>query len=183
MKKISNLLALIFLASCAIGSGENSAMIVGEKGYFPQLVGIDLEGERRELPKSFDNKINIVAVAFKREQQENVNGWIKVADEIIAKRSDVNFYELPLIYELNPVSRSFINNGMRRGVLGEKARKRTITVYTNREQFFEEMQMKEEKIYLLVIDQEGEILHRIEGDATSENVNSLKKKLKNIRSR
>lgn len=176
MKKISNFLALIFLTSCAIGSGENSAMVVGQKGYFPQLVGIDLEGEKRQLPQSFDNKINIVAVAFKREQQENVNGWIKVADEITAKRSDVNFYELPLIYELNPVSRSFINNGMRRGVVGEKARKRTITVYTDRQKFFEVMKMKEEKIYLLVIDRKGKILQRIEGDATKKNVKELKKK-------
>lgn len=175
MKKITNFLVLTLLVSCAIGAGENSKMVTTKEGDFPQLVGIDLEGEKRELPKTFNNKINLVAVAFKREQQENVNGWIKVADKIIAKRSDVNFYELPLIYELNPVSRSFVNNGMRRGVLGAEARKRTITVYTNREQFFEFMKMREEQIYLLVIDEKGKIIQKIEGDATAENIAKINK--------
>lgn len=174
MKKIINILLVVFLTSCAIGAGENSQISEVKRGYFPQLIGIDLEGQKRQLPQSFNNKINIVVVAFKREQQKNVNGWIKVADEIILNRSDVNFYELPLIYELNPISRSFINNGMRRGVLGEKARKRTITVYTNRQKFFEMMNMKEENIYLLVLDKEGKILHRIEGDATNEAISQLK---------
>ncbi len=177
MKNILKLVSLIFLTACSIGAGENSKMIVGKKGYFPQLVGIDLEGERRELPQSFTNKINIVVVAFEREQQANVNGWIKVVDEIIAKRSDVSFYELPLIYELSSPSRSFINNGMRRGIPDVKARKRTITVYTNRDEFFKVMKMEGEKIYLLVLDANGKILQRIEGDATEKNVKNLRKKL------
>jgi hypothetical protein len=181
MKKIFTVLTLVIMASCAIGAGENSKMVEPQKGYFPQLVGIDLEGERRELPKTFDKNTNIVVVAFKREQQTNVNGWIKVADEIIAQNADIGFYELPLIYELDSVSRSFINNGMRRGIPDVKARKRTITVYTNREDFFKTMQMKEESIYLLVIDQSGKILHRIDGDATSKNIVNLQKFLKKSR--
>ncbi len=181
MKKIFSALILLIIASCAIGAGENSKMVELQKGYFPQLVGIDLEGERRELPKSFDKKTNIVAVAFKREQQTNVNGWIKVMDEIIEKNTEIGFFELPLIYELDVVSRSFINNGMRRGIPDVKARKRTITVYTNREDFFKAMQMKEGSIYLLVIDQSGKISHRIEGDATDKNVASLQNFLKKSR--
>lgn len=142
------------------------------------MTGIDLQGNKRELPQAFDKKINIVVVAFKREQQSNVNGWIREVDKIIAKNSEVGFYELPLIYELNPLSRSFINNGMRRGVIDEKSRARTITVYTNREQFFKMMNMEEQKIYLLVIDKNGKILQRIDGDANEKNVLLLKKKWK-----
>ncbi len=178
MKKILNLFIIIFFTACSIGAGENSKMIASKKGYFPQLVGIDLEGERREIPQSFNNKINIVVVAFKREQQKNVDGWIKVVDEIISQRSDINFYELPVIYELNSVSRSFINNGMRRGVVGSKARKRTITIYTNREVFFQHMKMKENNIYVLMLDKAGKVIQKIEGDATSENIEKLKNKLR-----
>lgn len=175
MKKILTVLTLLLVTSC-IGFGVNSKIEANKDGFFPQLTGIDLEGEKRELPKAFENKINLVVVAFKREQQENVNGWIKVADEILEKNSEVGFYEIPLIYELGAISRGFINNGMRRGIPDIKARKRTITVYTNREEFFKMMKMKEEKIYLLVISNQGKIMQRIEGDATKKNISALKKK-------
>ncbi|MBU6140911.1 MAG: hypothetical protein KGP29_05105 [Proteobacteria bacterium] len=178
MKKILLALSLTFITACAIGAGENSKMIAAKNGFFPQLTGIDLEGEKRELPQSFDKKLNIVVVAFKREQQENVNGWIKATEEVLAKKPEIGFYELPLIYEMDAISRKFINNGMRRGVPGAKARKHTITVYTDREKFFELMKMKEEKIYLLALNQEGKILLRIEGDATKKNTAALMKFLK-----
>ncbi len=178
MKKIILVLSMSFLASCAIGAGENSKIIAAKNGFFPQLTGIDLEGVKRELPASFDKKLNIVVVAFQREQQENVNGWIEATKEVLVKNSDIGFYELPLIYELNAVSRRFVNNGMRRGVPGAEARKHTITVYTDREKFFELMKMKEEKIYLLVLNQDGKILRRIEGDATKKNTAALMKFLK-----
>ncbi len=176
MKKITAILLLSMLLNSCIGAGENSEISANQKDYFPNLVGIDLQGNRREVPKSFSNKINLVAVAFKREQQENVNGWIKVADEIMAKNPEVSFFELPVIYQLNPISRSFINNGMRRGVIEERARSRTITLYTNREEFFKVMEMAEDKIYLLVISDKGKVMQKIEGDATAQNVKSLKEK-------
>ena len=179
MKIISALLLPLILASCMIGSGENSKIVANKSGFFPQIIGIDLEGEKRPLPQSFDKKLNIVVVAFKREQQENVNGWIKVADEILAKNSEIGFYEVPLIYKLNGFSRTFINNGMRRGIPDIKARKRTITVYTDREEFFKMMKMREDKIYLLVVDRDGKILQCIEGDATKQNVQLLKKSVLN----
>ncbi len=175
-RKVLTVVLLFLLSACAIGAGENSAISLKENGYFPKLTGIDLQGNKRDLPQAFDKPINIVVVAFKREQQKNVDGWIKVVDSVSAKNPEIGFYELPLIYELNPLSRRFINNGMRRGVVDEKARARTITVYTNREEFFKIMKMQEDKIYLLVIDKSGKIMQRIEGDATKKNVALLKKK-------
>lgn len=176
IKKISTLAVLFLCSACAIGAGENSAISLDKNGYFPKVTGIDLQGNKRDLPQAFDKPINIVVVAFKREQQKNVDGWIKVLDPIVEKNAEVGFYELPLIYELNPLSRRFINNGMRRGVVEEKSRARTITVYTDREKFFKIMKMREDKIYLLVIGKNGKILQRIEGDATKKNIALLKKK-------
>jgi hypothetical protein len=175
-KKIIAVSAIVVLCSCGIGSGVNSSISLDKNGYFPNLTGIDLQGNKRQLPETFDKPINIVVVAFKREQQANVNGWIYEVDKIANKHPEVAFYELPLIYKLNPLSRSFVNNGMRRGVIDEKSRARTITVYTDREKFFKIMNMNEDKIYLLVIGNKGKILQRIEGDATKKNVALLKKK-------
>lgn len=175
-KKFSALLLALLLCSCAIGAGKNSEISKPKSGFFPKVVGIDLQGKERQLPDAFDQTINIVVVAFKREQQRYVDNWIKVVDAIAEKNPEVAFFELPLINQRNFVARSFINNGMHRGVTTEKARARTITVYTNRDKFFKMMKMREDKIYLLVIGRNGKIMQRIEGNATKKNISLLKKK-------
>ena len=176
MKKyLTSLLCLLSLQACLIGSGKNSEIEVKSAELFPTITGIDLLGKQRELPKTFEGKLNIVAVAFKREQQADIDGWIPDFEKITSKNSAVNFYEVPLIYELSSFSRAWVNNGMRFGIPNEAARKRTITVYTNRDKFFEIMKMKEDSIYVLLLDSAGKILWQTEGLATADKLAELQK--------
>jgi hypothetical protein len=177
MKTLIAITLLLLLQGCFIGSGENSEIISNAPNVFPQLVGIDLNGDRQELPKKFSKKFNIVIIGFKREQQELINPWIEAFKEIKKSNQEIDFYEMPLIYELGAFSRAWVNNGMRFGILDEEARKRTITVYTNRDQFFKIMQMNVNQIYLLLLDNQGEILLKIEGDFSQEKLKLLSKKL------
>lgn len=180
MKNLLVIMSLITLSSCLIGSGENSKILnLGEK-KFPKLTGIDLNGNKKLLPESFDGKLNIVAIGFEREHQEAINTWIKLADEIIAKNPEIKFYEVPLIYELSTFSRSWVNNGMRFGIQNEIARKRTITVYTNRDEFFNIMQMKGDRIYVAIINKEGDILWITDGVASKEKIESMQKFIKDL---
>ena len=180
MKNLLVIMSLIALSSCLIGSGENSKILnLGEK-KFPKLTGIDLNGNKKLLPESFDGKLNIVAIGFEREHQEAINTWIGVADEIIAKNPDIKFYEVPLIYELSTFSRAWVNNGMRFGIQNEIARKRTITVYTNRDEFFNIMQMKGDRIYVAIINKEGDILWITDGASSKEKIESMQKFIKDL---
>ena len=69
----------------------------------------------------------------------------------------------------------FLNNGMRFGITDEIARKRTITVYANRQEFFKLTQMKEEQIYALLLDSGGKIIWKTEGVADNKKISDLKK--------
>jgi len=181
LKKISLLIIATLLSSCLIGSGENSKIIDSGKNKFPSLVGIDLEGNKRELPNFFDAKYNIISIGFEREHQEAINGWIKIIDPIIAKNNHLKYYEVPLIYELGGFSRAWVNNGMRFGIQDKIARKRTITVYTNRTEFFRIMNMSGKKIYTLILDKEGNVIWRAEGLANEANIKSLENFLKKLK--
>lgn len=180
MKKIYLILTIMSLTSCMIGSGENSS-IQANADKFPLLSGINLDGIKHDLPKDFAGELNLVAIGFEREHQEAINTWIKIADEIIQNNPKIKFYEVPLIYELGGFSRAWVNNGMRLGIQDKIARKRTITVYTNRDKFFEIMNMKGDKIYVLLLDKDGKILWRCEGLAHQKNIESLQKILKKIK--
>ena len=175
MKKLIQLFLLFALQSCMIGAGENSKIEANKNNYFPKITGIDLDGKKQELPAAFKNKFNLVIVAFKREQQSEVDTWIKAIEPILKENSNLSFYEIPLIYEISAIGRMWVNNGMRFGIPDEVARKRTITVYTNREEFFRITNMKEDNIYALLIDANGKILWKVEGVANKANIAAVKK--------
>jgi hypothetical protein len=161
------------LQSCLIGSGENSKIEANKDNYFPKVSGIDLQGKKQDLPKVFDNQFNLVIVAFRREQQEQVDSWIKAIQPILKEKTNLSFFEIPLIYELSSPKRFWVNNGMRFGIPDENARKHTITVYTNREEFFKITKMQEDKIYALLINKEGRILREEEGVADKGKIKNL----------
>ncbi len=173
MKKIILLISLITLQSCMIGAGENSKIEANENNYFPKITGIDLDGKTQNLPAVFNNKLNLVVVAFKREQQAEVDTWIKAIEPILKENPNLSFYEIPLIYELSSFKRMWVNNGMRFGIPDPKARKRTITVYTNREEFFKITKMEKNKIYTLLLDNNGKILWGKEGVADESKIKDL----------
>ncbi len=175
MKKIIIFVLLFILQSCVIGAGENSKIEVNKNNYFPKINGIDLNGKMQEIPKVFNNKINLVIVAFKREQQIEVDTWIKAIEPLLKENLNLSFYEIPLIYELSAFKRIWVNNGMRFGISDKVARKRTITVYTNREEFFSITKMQENKIYALLIDADGKILWKEEGIADQTKIENIKK--------
>ena len=175
MKKLMLLSLLAVMQSCFIGAGENSKIEADKNNYFPKITGIDLNGKKQEIPAIFKNKFNLIIVAFKREQQIEVDSWIKAVEPILKENTNLSFYEIPLIYELSVFKRMFLNNGMRFGITDEVARKRTITVYTNRQEFFKITQMKEEQIYALLIDDNGKIIWRVEGVADDKKISDLKK--------
>ncbi len=173
MKKIFLITLTLFLQSCLIGSGENSKVEINQNNYFPKVSGIDLEGKKQELPQVFNNEFNLVIVAFKREQQSEVDTWIKAIEPILKEKQNLSFFEIPLIYELSNFKRFWVNNGMRFGIQDEMARKRTITVYTNRDEFFKITKMKEDEIYALLIDKNGKILWQGEGIADDKKIKIL----------
>lgn len=156
-----------------IGTGKISEMGQTKAGFFPFLVGIDLHGKKRLIPDSFLGKLNLVAVAFERKQQADVDTWIDVAEEWMLLHKDLRFYEVPLIYKVNAPYRFWINNGMRSGISESVARERTITVYTDREAFLSMMNMKVEKISILLLDDGGKILCPHDGPTTEEAVREI----------
>ena len=176
MKKFFIFVAFILLTSCALNPSVNSNISLSRNGNFPNLSGIDLQKNKRELPQLFDKAINIVAVTFRRDQQRYVNNWAGVIDAISEKNPEVGFHQLYLLQEQNLLARSLMNDELREDIFDERSRARTITVYTDRKKFLKIMKMREDTLYLLVIGKNGKIMQRIEGSANKKNVSLLKKK-------
>lgn len=152
-----------WLSGC-IGAGGNSAVEPLDTDRFPMVTGISLLGDEVTLPGGFEGKVNLVSMGFERGHQNDIDTWIEALPAMQRDAPALRFYEVPVIYEAGPLFRWWLNNGMRIGVVDEAARRRTITVYTDRERFKDAVRLEDiEEIQTLLLDREGRIVSRWAG--------------------
>lgn len=141
--------------------------------HLPQLEGENLLGDPLSFPKDLTAPLTLIVMGFKREHQKNIDTWIQTFKEKSFADQSVDFFELPIIYEVGMVKRLFINNGMKRGIPDPEQLKRTVTIYMKRQNLFEALKMKEDRIYSFLVTKKGEILWRREGAASVQKVKTL----------
>ena len=141
---------------------------------FPTVSGENLEGHKLTLPRDFEQKRNILVIAFKREQQRESETWAPLIKRLTTEYADLAFYELPTIAALSPLRRWWINNAMRSALPAQGTRHATITLYIEKEPFKQALEIPdEESIYVLLVDQSGTILWRSQGPLSQEKERDL----------
>ncbi|HEY0971478.1 MAG TPA: hypothetical protein VGE02_10980 [Gemmatimonadales bacterium] len=131
---------------------------------FPVVEGSNLEGRRFTLPRDFEGALNVVLVAFQREQQDDVDSWMPFLKAMTNGRDDLRVYELPTLGRGYRLMRPFIDGGMRRGIPDAAVRAATITLYIDKGSFRGALGVPgEDCIYLLLVDREGRVWWRGEG--------------------
>lgn len=132
--------------------------------HFPRIEGSNLEGDHFVLPRDFGGEINVVLVAFKREQQHDVDGWMPLLLRIAEANTALRVYELPTLGRRYRLMRSFIDGGMRAGIPDPAVRAATVTLYINKTPFRRALRLADEgRIYVLLVDREGRVHWRTDG--------------------
>lgn len=145
---------------------------------FPRVQGANLERRSFTLPDDFAGERNLVLIAFKREQQSEIDTWIPVARQLAREYPDFRYYELPTISRSVPLARWWLDGAMRAGIPDRAAREATITLYLDKTAFRKALQLpREDTIYALLVDRSGQVYWRAEGRATDEAVRTLSQTL------
>src|SRR5512146_1184526 len=145
---------------------------------FPRVQGANLERRSLTLPDDFAGERNLVLIAFKREQQFEIDTWIPAARQLAREYPDFRYYELPTISRNVPLARWWLDGAMRAGIPDRAAREATITLYLDKTAFRQALQLpREETIYALLVDRAGQVYWRAEGRATDEAVRALSQAL------
>ncbi|MEA2070764.1 MAG: hypothetical protein U9O98_05675 [Asgard group archaeon] len=148
---------------------------------FPKISGSNLEGEELQIPSDLHGKYNILALAYRRNQQDHVDQWSSFIGELLLEYSDLDFYEVPTLAKGYSLMSFIIDGGMRAGIPSKNIRKHTITLYTNKRKLNKQLKVKSENnIQLFLIDREGKILWREKGKITDKKKNSLESKIKKL---
>lgn len=132
---------------------------------FPKITAENLNRRKFTLPDDLEGEVNLLLIPFQQIQQITVNTWIPKLEELSARYPAFRFYELPTISTGYRLARGFIDGGMRAGIAGEATRERTITLYLNKRDFRQKLDLpSEDTIYALLVDRQGEVLWRAEGE-------------------
>lgn len=141
---------------------------------FPEVSGSNLLGTEITVPTDLDKELNIVMIAFQRWHQNVVDSWVPFLNELVDKNPNMDYYELPTIRRMNWLYRSMLDNGMRAGIPSQNTRRRTITLYLDKESFREGLEIPDESdIHLFLVKPDGTILWRDTGIFTVEKMHGL----------
>jgi hypothetical protein len=156
-------LLVTFIASS--DGGRSVALPESSAGeHFPSVKASNLEKRDFNLPADFEGERNLLLVAFEREQQKDVDTWLREMKRFEEIDPGFHYYELPTIQRPNALMRWFIDPGMRRGIPDRKARERTIALYLEKKPFLDSLLITDQKkIYAFLVDREGKVLWRSEG--------------------
>lgn len=145
---------------------------------FKRVVGSNLLRHKVTLPDDLQGEFNLLFMAFQQWQQALVDGWMPFARQLEVDVPGLYYYEIPVIYKMNFLARTFLNEGMRAGIPDPVARQKTITLYLDKPDFRQELDIShEETIQVLLLDRQGNILWREEGAFSAEKGQSLRRTL------
>jgi hypothetical protein len=142
---------------------------------FPTVTGSNLLRQKIALPGDFQGEVNVACIAFQQWHQGLVDTWVPWLRQLEDLYPDFRFYELPVIYRMNILVQTFINEGMRAGIPNPKTREKTITLYTDKEVFRRALDLpSEETIWLVLVDRRGDVRFRLDGAFSNEKGEALK---------
>ena len=174
MKHASIKLILFVIAGFGMTPTRSEVNMNVSLGVFPSVSFENLEGKTFDLPQDFKGELNLVLIAFQREQQSDIETWFAVGDSLEKEFENFAFYEIPTISKLNPLSRWFINTGMRAGINDEATRKRTITLYVDKESFKNSLNIvNEDSIHPMLVTPDGDVLWRTQGIMSADSKQDL----------
>lgn len=140
------------------------AAVADSLAQFPRVDGTNLEGRHFLLPSDFEGSLNVVLIAFTREQQGDVDTWAPFLKSALGSRPDLRSYELPVLARRYRLMRPFIDGGMRRGIPEAAVRAATITLYIDKSAFRDALRLPtESRIHVLLVDREGRVHWRSDG--------------------
>lgn len=152
--------------------------------HFPEISCNNLAGETFNLPGDFEGAFNLCLIAFQRWHQSLVNSWVPLAEHLEETYPQLVYYELPVIRRLNPLFRSFIDQGMRGGIPEATARHKTITLYMDKTALKEALEIDdEETIHLRLVDPSGRVHWAGSGPVTKEAADALEATVKALAAR
>jgi hypothetical protein len=143
--------------------------------FFPSVEARALDGRRLTLPDGLPGERNLLAVAFHRRHQSDVDTWAEDFEAFRDAHPDLFTGEVPTISRRWTPARSFIDGGMAAAIPDPRTRASTMTVYGDVSRVSESLGLPDrEQIAVLLCDRQGLISWIRRGPRTEEAAAALR---------
>jgi len=137
---------------------------MGDQRRFPTVEGVSLADAELTLPGDLKGERNLLAVAFHRSHQSEVDTWIPLFRELEESVPGLAAYEIPTISGGWKPVRRFIDGGMKAAIPDPLTRRRTVTVYGDVSRVTEGLGLPDrDRIAVVLVDRDGEVLWMTRG--------------------
>lgn len=156
---------LVAVAVPAAADQDKKPVPVAVGDVFPTLTSEFLTGRKAVLPDAATGKTALVLMGFTYDSRFAVEEWSKAFKTAVAGRSDVTFFEVPVIGGMGRMAKWFIDSGMRKGT-PKDLHENVITVYGGVDRWKTVMgftKTAEKAAYLALLDAEGRVVWKHHG--------------------
>jgi hypothetical protein len=156
-----SLLSMILMVSSIVPQLKVGQPMAPLKGEF-------LTGRAAQLPDAASGKVALVALGFTYPSRFPVEAWIGRFRKDFAEKTQVTFYEVPMIGGMARLGKWFIDSGMRKGT-PQSDQENVITVYGNTNAWKQRVGYHDaDAAYLLLLDKHGVVRWRQQGALTED---------------
>ncbi len=146
----------------------------GDLGAFPRVEAENLDGVTYRLPGDFTGRYNIVLLAFDTRQQRDVDRWVQAMDDLFSGGPGLQTYQVTVAGRQNAIGRFFIDRQIRSGEPEAESRRRAFTVFEPQSTFLKSLNLpSSRRVYVLVVSQQGTVLHREDGVVNERKLRNL----------
>ena len=150
------------------------AIANAQGAVFPTVSGHNLNGRLVEIPRDLGGRVNLIFIAFTREQQREVNSWQPFVADLTGRHAGVRAYELPTLGRSYALIRGFLDGIMRSAIPDEGTRDATVTLFIDKGPFDRALAITSERaIAVFLVKPSGEILWGTSGAFDPANPPSL----------
>jgi hypothetical protein len=147
----------------------------------PKVEASNLARKKMVFPDDFAGEINLVFIAFLRQHQDLIDEWVPFVEQLASEFPGLQYYEFPTLPRKGFFYRTFLNEGMRAGIPDPATRARTITLYLDKANFREALDIQHERsMWVYLFDKKGELLWRTEGRFSEDKGEVLRTRLSQI---
>ena len=141
---------------------------------FPEVEARSLEDREFDLPGDLEGELNLLAVAFQRRHQSDVDTWLGDFASLEEVREGLSAYEIPTLSRRWTPVRRFIDGGIASAISDQKTRSRTLTFYGDVGLVSDSLGLPDrEEIAVVLCDRSGEVIWLHRGPRTDEAAASL----------
>ena len=149
---------------------DQTSLNIGKR--FPEVTAQSLANTSESIPDSAKGKVALIAVAFLRESQPQLDSWLGPFTERFGSKEGFTFYEVPMISSGYKFMKFIIDSGMRGGIPKEK-HKNVVTMYGDVEKYMKALDLDARYGYAFLLDREGIIRWQDKGFSTPEALKEL----------